>query len=258
MSKEDPLPTEPQPARPLYQQIADELRHAIETGEFPPGAKIPGENKIMSRYEVARNTARQALAVLKDQGLTEARKGSGIYVRSFRPIRRNAVSRLSQKQWGSGKSIWAADIDNRPLETVDLEVAEVDAPEHIATALQLPEGAKVWRRSRTFVVDEEPVNRAVSYLPSDLVAGSLITQPDTGPGGTYARLAELGHKPVRFREEIRVRMPLPAEVEALQLPPATPVILVARTAVDESNRVVEINEMAMNSSRYILEYDFTS
>lgn len=252
------MPTEPQPARPRYQQIADELRHAIETGEFPPGSKIPGENQIMAQYEVARNTARQALAVLRDQGLTEARKGSGIYVRTFRPIRRNAVSRLSQEQWGSGKSIWAADIDERPLKTVDIEVSEVNPPEHIAAALQLPSDAKVWRRSRTFVVDGEPVNRAVSYLPSDVVAGSRITEPDTGPGGTYARLAELGHKPARFREEIRVRMPMPAEAEALQLPPATPVILVARTAVDESGRVVEVNEMAMNSSRYILEYDFTS
>jgi GntR family transcriptional regulator len=252
------LPTEPQPARPRYQQIADELRHAIETGEFPPGSKIPGENKLMAEHGVARNTARQALAVLRDLGLTEARKGSGIYVRAFRPIRRNAVSRLSQEQWGSGKSIWAADLDDRPLKTMDLEVEEVEAPEHIAAALEVPEGARVWRRSRTFVVEGEPVNRAISYLPADLVAGSRITEPDTGPGGTYARLAELGHKPVRFREEIRVRMPMPSEVETLQLPPATPVILVARTAVDEAGRVVEINEMTMNSSRYVLEYDFTS
>jgi GntR family transcriptional regulator len=252
------LPTEPQPARPRYQQIADELRRAIETGEFPPGAKIPGENQLMTQHSVARNTARQALAVLRDQGLTEARKGSGIYVRAFRPIRRNAVSRLSQQQWGGGKSIWAADIDDRPLETVDVEVLEVDPPEHIAYAMEMPQGSRVWRRSRTFVVEGEPVNRAVSYLPSDLVTGSRITEVDTGPGGTYARLAELGHKPARFREEIRVRMPMPAEAEALQLPPATPVILVARTALDDAGRVVEVNEMAMNSSRYILEYDFTS
>lgn len=252
------MPTEPQPARPRYQQIADELRHAIETGEFPPGAKIPGENQLMSQHGVARNTARQALAVLRDQGLTEARKGSGIYVRDFRPIRRNAVARLSERQWGSGKSIWAADLDDRPLKTVGVEVEEVDPPKHIADALGLADGARVWRRSRTFVVDGEPVNRAVSYLPSDLVAGSRITEVDTGPGGTYARLAELGHKPARFREEIRVRMPMPSEVEALQLPPATPVILVARTAADEEGRVLEVNEMTMSSSKYVLEYDFTS
>jgi GntR family transcriptional regulator len=252
------LPTEPQPARPRYQQIADELRRAIESGEFPPGAKIPGENQLMSDYGVARNTARQALAVLRDEGLTEPRRGSGIYVRLFRPIRRNAVSRLSQSQWGSGKSIWAADIEDRPLETVDLEVVEVDVPQRIAVAMGLPEGARVWRRSRTFVVDGEPVNRAVSYLPASLVAGSRITEPDTGPGGTYARLAELGYKPARFREEIRVRMPMPSEAQALRLPPATPVILVARTAVDEQGQVVEINEMTMSSSKYVLEYDFTS
>ncbi|WP_245766969.1 hypothetical protein [Streptomyces colonosanans] len=38
----------------------------------------------------------------------------------------------------------------------------------------------------------------------------------------------------------------------------TSVILMVRTAVDATGRVVEISEMTTNASRYILEYDFTS
>lgn len=55
-------------------------------------------------------------------------------------------------------------------------------------------------RRRRFVLDGKPVLLSTSYLPAALVAGSAITQPDTGAGGTYARLAELGAAPVRFRE----------------------------------------------------------
>ncbi|EMF24625.1 GntR family transcriptional regulator [Streptomyces gancidicus BKS 13-15] len=54
-------------------------------------------------------------------------------------------------------------------------------------------------RRRRFLVDSKPVLLATSYLPLSLVAGSAITQEDTGPGGTYARLSELGHAPVHFR-----------------------------------------------------------
>ncbi len=80
--------------------------------------------------------------------------------------------------------------------------------------------------------------------------------PETGPGGTYARLAEPGHGPVRFREEIRSRMPGAQEAERLESPAGVPVVLVARTAFDSEGLAVEVNEMVLDSSAYDLDYDF--
>jgi len=100
--------------------------------------------------------------------------------------------------------------------------------------------------------------RANSYLPADLVAGSPITQPDPGSGGIYARLGDLGHKPVHFREELRVRMPTPEEARDLRLGPGTPVVLIARYAADDDGRVVEVNDMTLSAAKYILEYAFDS
>ncbi|WDG31406.1 UTRA domain-containing protein [Streptomyces sp. CA-278952] len=78
----------------------------------------------------------------------------------------------------------------------------------------------------------------------------------SGPGGIYARLAELGHGPVHFREEIRSRKPLPEEAAKLRLPAGTPVMLICRTAFAEGGRVVEVNEMVLDAAGYVLEYDF--
>lgn len=111
-------------------------------------------------------------------------------------------------------------------------------------------------RSRRFVLDDKPVLLSTSYLPADMVAGSAITQEDTGPGGTYARLAELGYKPVHFREEIRGRMPSQEEASRLQLSMGTPVIMICRTAFADEGRPVEVNEMILDSAAYVLEYDF--
>ncbi len=97
---------------------------------------------------------------------------------------------------------------------------------------------------------------STSYLPASLVEGTAITEPDTGPGGIYARLAELGHGPVRFREEVRSRMPLPEETAQLDLPAGTPVMLICRTAFADKGRVVEVNEMVLDAAAYVLEYDF--
>ncbi|MFD8301637.1 GntR family transcriptional regulator [Streptomyces sp. NPDC059690] len=241
---------------PKYQRIADALREAIQAGEYGPGDRLPGENDLMATHEVARMTARQALGVLQNEGLVESRKGAGVFVREFKPLRRRGIQRLSRDQWGSGRSIWSADIDNRTLVVDQVEVSEVEAPERIAQVLDIETGTPTCVRSRRFVLDDKPVLVSTSYLPADLVAGSAITQEDTGPGGTYARLAELGYKPVHFREEIRCRMPSQNEASRLNLSMGTPVIMICRTAFADEGRPVEINEMILDSASYILEYDF--
>ncbi|KPI12043.1 transcriptional regulator, GntR family with UTRA sensor domain containing protein [Actinobacteria bacterium OK074] len=241
-----------------YLQIAGDLRAAILSGERAPGSRIPGENELMESYGVARETARKALAVLRNEGLTETRKGAGTFVRAFRPIRRNATARLAAEQWGSGKSIWQADVDERPMRIVGARVDEVQPPLYIAQALGLADDGTAVRRSRRYVVEDKPVMLAISYLPADLVRDSAIAQVDTGSGGIYARLKELGHAPAHFREELRARMPDPSEVKVLDLGAGTPVITVVRTALDAEGRVVEVNEMTLDASKYLLEYNFTA
>ncbi|MFD9079875.1 GntR family transcriptional regulator [Streptomyces erythrochromogenes] len=242
--------------QPKYQRIADALRKSIQAGEYGPGDRLPGENDLMAAYEVARMTARQALGVLQNEGLAEARKGAGVFVRAFRPLRRRGLQRLAQEQWGSGRSIWSTDSEDRELVVDQIDVREEEADDHVCDALGITPGTQVWARSRRFVLDGKPVLFATSYLPSDVVAGSPITQHETGPGGTYARLAELGHGPVHFREEIRSRMPSAEEADRLSLAMGTPVIRIVRTAFTEDGRAVEVNEMTLDSASYVLEYDF--
>ncbi|MGZ3099923.1 GntR family transcriptional regulator [Streptomyces sp. H72] len=242
--------------RPKYQRIADALREAIQSGQYGPGDRLPGENDLMATYGVARMTARQALGVLRDEGVAEARKGAGVFVREFRPLRRRGIQRLASDRWGNGRSIWSADIENRALEVDRVSVSEEAAPDRVSRVLDLDGGEAVCVRRRRFVLDGKAVLLATSYLPASLVAGSAIAREDTGPGGTYARLAELGHKPVHFREEIRSRMPTQDEATELGMSAGTPVILVCRTAFTDGGRPVEINEMTLDAASYILEYDF--
>ncbi len=105
-------------------------------------------------------------------------------------------------------------------------------------------------------MDGRPVQLAVSHFPADLVEGTAITLPDTGPGGVYARLGDLGYLPAHFTEELRARMPQPQEAELLHLPPGNPIIVVVRTAYTSGGIPVELNEMTLDAASYVLQYDF--
>ncbi len=242
--------------QPKYQRIAEALKAAVASGEYRAGDRLPGENELMETYGVARMTVRQALGVLQSEGITEARKGVGVFVRDFRPLRRRGIQRLAQGQWGSGRSVWAAEAEGRQLVVDQVSVTEGAAPERIAGALGLEPGEAVCVRERRFVLDGKPVLLSTSYLSAALVAGTAITRPDTGPGGVYARLAEVGAKPVHFREEIRSRMPTKDETARLELAAGTPVVLVCRAAFDADGRAVEVNDMTLDAGSYVLEYDF--
>lgn len=243
---------------PKYRIIASDLREAIQRGEYAPGSRLPGENDLMRDYQVARMTARQALAQLINEGTASARQGAGVYVRDFRPIIRDGITRLAGT-WTAGRSVWSADAGDRTLKVDQLRVQHEDPPDRVRLLLDLPEAStQVLVRRRRFVLDGKPVLLSASYLPADVTAGSLIEQEDTGPGGTYARLAEVGNAPVRFREDLRCRMPEPAEAKQLDIGPGTPVVDIVRTAYTSSDRVVEVNEMTADSSSYVFRYDFSS
>ncbi|OLT29983.1 GntR family transcriptional regulator [Nocardiopsis sp. CNR-923] len=257
------VPTSDNGSPPVYREIAEELRGQIRSGRYADGDRLPGENTLMERHGVARATARQALSVLINEGLAVAVRGSGIYVRLFRPVRRHGARRLSKELWGSGRAIWQTDSQDRGYEVDSLDVGEAVAPEHVARALELPDGSRVLRRSRRYLVDGRPVQSAVSHLPlavlealGDSPAARRVREHDTGPGGIYARLADLGHAPAHFTEEIRVRMPTPEERSDLELSAGTPVLEVARTALTGEHRPVEFNEITMDGSAYVLQYDF--
>jgi GntR family transcriptional regulator len=237
-----------------FEEIADELRARIDSGQYAPGDRIPGENEIMKTFEVSRDTAWKALQVLRDQGLTETRQGAPTRVRRFERIIRPANKRLSREVWGEGKSMWSVDVVDKTPTPLDVSVERVEVDARVARMLGMEEGQPAIRRSRRYAIDSKPVLRAVSHIPADLADGTPIADVDTGEGGTYARLKDIGHAPAVFREEVTSRMPTKAEKEWLKIERGTPVIEIVRYAAEGSGRIVEVNEMVLDSSSYVLEY----
>lgn len=243
---------------PAYRRVADDLRSQIRTGKMPAGSRVPSLSQLGQQYSVSGDVARQAISVLRGEGLVETRQGSGAFVRTFAQITRNSPGRLSRAQWGSGKAIQDHDTGPR-WRTVDVVVSEVEPPSEVADAFRLQPSERVLSRSRRFLVDERPVQLATSYYPLDVVRGTAITYTDTGAGGSYARLAEIGFAPVRFTESVNARAPHPDEAFDLALPKAGGLVFdLTRYAFTEESRCIEVNRMVLDAAAYLLEYHFTA
>ena len=67
---------------PLWFQIKERLREAIQRGEFAPGDALPPESALNRRFGISRTTARAALDSLEHDGLVSRRSGHGSIVRS--------------------------------------------------------------------------------------------------------------------------------------------------------------------------------
>ena len=69
---------------PLYAQVASVMRHRIEAGHWAQGAKISTLEELEQEFAVARVTIRQAIDLLRKEGLLVAQQGRGTFV-SGRP-----------------------------------------------------------------------------------------------------------------------------------------------------------------------------
>lgn len=71
---------------PVYRQLARLLRDRINAGEYAPGQRLPSEGRLGQIYGYGRTTVREALRVLKAEGIVRTVTGSGSYVRGGQEV----------------------------------------------------------------------------------------------------------------------------------------------------------------------------
>jgi len=71
---------DPTARTPPYRQLAAIITERIKSGQYPRGSRLPSEADLMEEFEIGRNTARRAVAVLREQGVVETVATRGTYV----------------------------------------------------------------------------------------------------------------------------------------------------------------------------------
>src|ERR1700738_5230037 len=80
------MPRKPEPHKTSrYRDIAAKLQKAIRLGAHPVGDLLPTETELMARHAASRQTVREALRIITEQGLIVRRAGLGSVVIAAEP-----------------------------------------------------------------------------------------------------------------------------------------------------------------------------
>ena len=64
----------------VVEDIIENFKAAMISGEFKPGQRLPSESELSQRLGVGRSTLREAIKILVALGAVEVRRGDGTYV----------------------------------------------------------------------------------------------------------------------------------------------------------------------------------
>lgn len=224
---------------PLYFQVAQVFEKAIMDGQLKPGDRFENELALASRLSLSRPTTRRAIQELVDKGLLVRKRGVGTQVVQtpvHRPVKLTSLfDDLARAGQEPGTRV--------------LEYTVGPASDEIAERLNLEAGSEVVMMRRLRTSGGQPLALMTNYLP----AGIAPDRDELERVGLYQSLRARGVHIRLAQQRIGAKAAERDEAKLLDEKPKAPLLVMERTAFDDSGRVVEYGSHAYRASRYYFD-----
>jgi len=232
-------------AGPLYRQLHDALRSAIENGVLRPESALPPERDLASEFGVSRITVRKALDALVADSLLVRRQGAGTFVNGRVEKQFSKLTSFSEDMAARGRSVRS--------EWLLRDTGAVTPDESLT--LGLGPGTPVYRFNRIRFADDMPM--ALEY---STIAGFALPTADAVESSLYTALEGSGHRPVRALQRLRAVLFSPDQAELLDVEPGSAGLYIERRGFLEDGRVIEATQSWYRGDAYdfVAELDMRS
>ena len=210
---------------PKYYAVKAHISLLIE--ELGEGGLLPTERELAVRYEVSRETVRQALRELLLEGRLR-RQGRGTVVAGPKLEQPLSLASYTEGVRRQGRT------PGRTLISLDRFPCNVA----LAADIGVVRGEPVWHMERVLLADDERVGLESTYVAVARVPG---LDADFDPDSSfYAYLRErLGISFGDADERIETVLATPREALLIGTPPALPMLLIHRLSRDTAGRPLE-------------------
>ncbi|MGK8489106.1 GntR family transcriptional regulator [Nocardia asiatica] len=242
------MTAEPTPVRQLRadqaRRVADILRHQLHAGAFE-GA-LPSEQELAAEYGASRNTVRDALALLKDEGLIDRapKVGTRVGTRKY-DHGLDALLGLQEAVKGHG--------------TVRNEVRaamHVAAPPAVARRLGLAPGERVVYLERLRYLADLPLSLDLTYLVPDI--GTEVLGHDLEHTDVFVLLERISGRSLGSADLALEAVPAdPHTATTLDVPGGAPLLMLERLTRLDDGRPVDLEYIRMRGDRITMRGSLT-
>lgn len=217
---------------PRYIKVADTLRLEIHDGLYPAGALLDTESKLSKRFQVSRHTVREALRLLRDDGLVSSRRGSGTRVMS--PLLR---ARDSHQVMSINDLVMFSDDTTFAIETSEV----VKFKQEQASLLALEAGQEWLQISglRYRKGERSPMGWSSYYIPHEYAHIARLIHRASGP--VFVLMEDFtGYKVSEVQQQISASaMPIHL-ADSLRTDVSAAALIVRRTYLTEESKVLQV------------------
>lgn len=222
-------------------RVAQALRQRISSGSFADGV-LPDERTLAERLDASRNTVREALSLLREEGLVTRRRGVGTVV--VTPTYGHGLDRLAGL---------AETLAGHGTVTNEVLVADViaDPPTRVMQRLSLQAGTAAVHIERVRRIDGEPVSLDSTYLTPDI--GSGVLRGDLKTRDIFAVIEETTGGPLgRAEIEVRAANADPETAALLGIQTGAAVFLIDRLTSMSDGTPVDVELLRIRADRMTL------
>lgn len=222
---------------PLYSRIYTVMADRIRSGEWVEGMRLPSEEKLREEFETSRGPVRQALALLRSEGLITGGRGAPPRVQKAIPSQ-PFDTYISFTEW-------AESLGREPSRKV-IEMSRKLADASLAHSLDIPEESPVVTVVRVRGLDAVPVMlERSSYI---MAVGQFLLSADLEASSIYQIFREHGVFPTRSRNVIDAVAADETDARWLSVAQGSPLLRVRRVTFDQGGRLIDITD-----NRYLPE-----
>jgi GntR family transcriptional regulator len=214
---------------PLYKQIENFIREEIATGKYDDGSFLPREEKLANKFGVSRNTVRQGIASLVNEGVLKRTPGKGTVL-----AERTITTQLSE---------WHSFRNEMQKKGIELKTYFVRAEFEVA-----PDEAyrklKVSKTKKLFKVERLRGDRVAPfvYFVSWFHPRTQLDENDDYTGSLYSILEKKHSVIPVYSEEVLDAIEAEGKIaEYLQMEKHKPVLFRKRLVLDAGERPIEFN-----------------
>ena len=226
---------------PLYAQLVGIIKHYISSGALSVGDLLPSETELCRALRISRNTVRQAIGELEDEGLVVRKRGKGTFVTDPASNRRGVRYSFTTEISSLGKT---------PSSTL-VDFGVIMPPRAICEKMELQEGTAVYCFTRIRNADGEPLILETSYYPQYIYPN--LTRDMVQTHSFYSLLYHVGITPFSAEDTYESVILDDARAHLLGVPEGSCAFYHQRRTKTEDGRIYEYTLSYMRADRVRLD-----